>query len=57
MGDDWRIRPLGDLTYDFDAIRVPVKDQSRTLAAQRDALLPKLLSGEMRVKDIERFVV
>lgn len=57
MGDDWRIRPLGDLTYDFDAIRVPVKDQSRTLAAQRGALLPKLLSGEMRVKDIERFVV
>ena len=28
--------------------------QSRTLSALRDALLPKLLSGEMRVKDIER---
>jgi len=25
-------------------------DQSHTLAAQRDALLPKLLSGEVRVK-------
>lgn len=31
-------------------------DQSRTLAAIRDALLPKLLSGEIRVKDAERFM-
>ncbi len=31
-------------------------EQSRTLAAIRDALLPKLLSGEIRVKDAERFV-
>ncbi|MCL5022044.1 MAG: restriction endonuclease subunit S [Nitrospirae bacterium] len=30
--------------------------ESRTLAAIRDALLPKLLSGEIRVKDAERFV-
>ena len=29
--------------------------ESRTLAAIRDALLPKLLSGEVRVKDPERF--
>jgi type I restriction enzyme S subunit len=29
--------------------------QSRTLAAMRDALLPKLLSGEIRVRDTERF--
>lgn len=29
---------------------------SRTLAAQRDALLPKLLSGELRVKDMEKMV-
>jgi type I restriction enzyme S subunit len=28
-------------------------DQSRTLAAIRDALLPKLLSGEVRVDDLE----
>jgi type I restriction enzyme S subunit len=27
---------------------------SRTLAALRDTLLPKLISGEMRVKDAER---
>jgi len=30
--------------------------QSRTLAAIRDALLPKLISGELRVKDAERVV-
>jgi type I restriction enzyme, S subunit len=30
--------------------------QSRTLAALRDALLPKLISGEVRVGDVERFV-
>jgi len=29
---------------------------SGTLAALRDALLPKLISGELRVKDAERFV-
>lgn len=30
--------------------------QSHTLDTIRDALLPKLLSGEIRVKDTERFV-
>jgi type I restriction enzyme, S subunit len=29
--------------------------ESRTLAALRDMLLPKLISGELRVKDAERF--
>jgi len=30
--------------------------QSRALAVARDALLPKLISGELRVKDAEKFV-
>lgn len=30
--------------------------ESRTLAALRDALLPKLISGKIRVKDAERFL-
>jgi type I restriction enzyme S subunit len=30
--------------------------ESRTLAAIRDALLPKLLSGKIRVKDAEKFL-
>ncbi len=32
------------------------RSQSRTLATIRDALLPKLISGEIRVKDAERFL-
>jgi len=32
------------------------QQESRTLAALRDALLPKLISGELRVPDAERFV-
>ena len=31
-------------------------NESLTLAALRDALLPKLISGELRVKDAERFL-
>ncbi len=30
--------------------------ESRTLAALRDTLLPKLISGELRMKDAERFI-
>jgi len=30
--------------------------ESRTLAAVRDALLPKLISGALRVQDAERFL-
>jgi type I restriction enzyme S subunit len=32
------------------------RGESRTLAALRDALLPKLISGELRVRDVERIV-
>jgi type I restriction enzyme S subunit len=30
--------------------------ESQTVATMRDILLPKLLSGEIRVKDAEKFV-
>ena len=44
-----RVSPLDD--------RVEVNErESRTLAALRDTLLPKLISGELRVDDAERFV-
>ena len=33
-----------------------IVEESRTLAALRDALLPKLVSGELRVEDAERFI-
>jgi type I restriction enzyme S subunit len=35
---------------------VAAVNESRTLAALRDALLPKLISGEIQVKDAERFL-
>lgn len=47
----------------FSEVSIPLfnkietnETESRTLASIRDALLPKLLSGEIRVKDAERFV-
>ncbi len=47
----------------FEQLCEPVDDRieaaeidSRTLAALRDALLPKLVSGEIRVKDAEKFL-
>lgn len=30
--------------------------QSRTLSTLRDTLLPKLISGELRIKDAEKFI-
>jgi type I restriction enzyme, S subunit len=39
----------------YDRI-VAAKRESRTLTALRDALLPKLISGELRVRDAERVV-
>ncbi|SEH13669.1 restriction endonuclease subunit S [Thermoleophilum album] len=47
----------------FDRLLMPLTDrlfsaclESRTLAALRDTLLPKLISGELLVKDAERFL-
>ena len=55
--------PAREVTSAFDAIVEPwiarllaSCNESRTLAALRDTLLPKLISGELRVKDAERFV-
>jgi len=38
-----------------EKIRV-LEEQSRTLAALRDTLLPKLISGELRVPDVEKIL-
>ena len=57
------IFPTARLISAFDALasraerrREGMVSQSCTLAALRDTLLPKLISGELRVKDAERFV-
>jgi type I restriction enzyme S subunit len=52
-----------DAALDFSAVTKPIFDrmelarqESESLAKIRDALLPKLISGELRVKDAEKFV-
>ncbi len=54
---------LDNVLRAFDAVASPLLDryaqaehESRTLTALRDALLPKLISGEIRVADGERIV-
>lgn len=56
-------RPSKQLVEKFDSLAAPALDriqaldeESRTLTALRDALLPKLISGELRVQDAERFI-
>ena len=56
-------RPSLDVIQQFEERVAPLMDtilnnqqQSRTLAALRDALLPKLIRGEIRVKDAEKFL-
>ena len=55
--------PTGATLDAADQIMAPLHDrclalnlQSRTLAALRDTLLPKLISGELRIRDAERAV-
>lgn len=60
----WSINlPPMPVTEAFDAITAPIflslkvrDDASGTLAALRDLLLPKLMSGEVRIKDAEKLV-
>ncbi|MGQ9526079.1 MAG: restriction endonuclease subunit S, partial [Armatimonadota bacterium] len=57
------VRAMGALVGAFERTAGALLDrtlqcrrESRTLAALRDTLLPKLISGEIRVKDAERFL-
>jgi type I restriction enzyme S subunit len=57
------IKPSAPVVTAFDRAAASLLDhslecrrESRTLAALRDALLPKLISNELRVKDVERFL-
>jgi type I restriction enzyme S subunit len=49
-------RRFADLVAPLDNYIVANNENSRTLTALRDTLLPKLISGELRIKDAERFV-
>jgi type I restriction enzyme, S subunit len=48
--------PLMTPLADINSLIASNDSASRTLAALRDTLLPKLLSGELRIKDAERFI-
>ena len=48
------ISRFNEAVFSIDQMISNNEIQSRTLAAIRDALLPKLLSGEIRVKDTEK---
>jgi type I restriction enzyme S subunit len=57
------VRPPDEVLVRFSQAAAPIlakiaenERESRTLAALRDALLPKLIRGEIRVKDAERFL-
>jgi type I restriction enzyme, S subunit len=57
------VLPLGRVAEAFNGVvehwlkrTLKCRRESRTLAALRNTLLPKLISGELRVKDAERFV-
>jgi type I restriction enzyme S subunit len=47
---------FGALIHPFFARVTAAAGESRTLAALRDVLLPKLLSGELRVNDAEKLI-
>jgi type I restriction enzyme S subunit len=49
-------RPLGDVLDAMAAREKSLSHESELLAAVREALLPKLLSGELRVRDAESIV-
>jgi type I restriction enzyme S subunit len=46
-------RPYSTISSLFNKIRV-LEDESRRLAELRDTLLPKLMSGELKVNEIEK---
>ncbi|MDX2206154.1 MAG: restriction endonuclease subunit S [Gemmatimonadales bacterium] len=47
---------FAELSHPSSAKIATSERESRTLAALRDSLLPKLISGELRVRDAEKFV-
>ncbi|MBP1160236.1 type I restriction enzyme S subunit [Rhodococcus sp. PvR099] len=49
-------RSIGEVLGPLDRLVSSLRAESRTLAAIRDALLPQLMSGKLRVRDAERQV-
>lgn len=51
------VAAFNGLTSSYRAKVASVVDESQTLTALRDTLLPRLISGDLRVPDAERFLV
>lgn len=58
-----QVLPVAQLLAEFERVASALSrrlslanDESRTLATLRDTLLPKLISGQLRVKDAEKFI-
>lgn len=49
-----RARALGSVLRALTALGDAARAENRTLAETRDALLPQLMSGKLRVRDVER---
>jgi type I restriction enzyme S subunit len=47
---------IASLLEDLSNVEVIAEEENRTLAATRDALLPQLMSGKLRVRDAEKAV-
>jgi type I restriction enzyme S subunit len=56
MGDERVMRAFGDITAPMLTRTASLAAESRTLAALRDTLLPKLISGELRIPDAAALV-
>ena len=54
--DDMAIVSFNEYAKTLFARRHRLEEETRTLAALRDTLLPKLISGELRVEDSKRFL-
>jgi type I restriction enzyme S subunit len=50
------LRSFAWLADPLDSRIVATARESRTLAVLRDSLLPKLISGDLRLKDVDRIV-
>lgn len=50
------LRAAGSLLEPIEARVIANEQESRTLAELRDLLLPKLLSGEVRIREAEKAV-
>lgn len=50
------ISPFAETAWRFRESIAAISKDSETLAQLRDILLPKLISGELRIKDTEKFV-